>query len=76
MRIVKVVFGDETVVYLDNGEKLEGVIAVEACNSVEAGRVPSVKVEILMVQTAAVDTRGSGVCDACNREEIGCICKV
>jgi len=55
MRIAKVVFGDETVVYLDNGEKLEGVIAVEACNSVDGGRVPSVKIEIPMVPTPVRD---------------------
>lgn len=51
MRIAKVVFGQETVVYLDNGEKLEGVIAIE----VAGGCISSVKVEVLMTHRLEIE---------------------
>lgn len=69
MRIAKVVFGEETVVYLDNGEKLEDVIAIEVANSIDGGRIPSVKVEVLMTHRLLVD-----VCKVCAYHIDDCRC--
>lgn len=56
MRIVKAVVSadrKECAVYLDNGEKLEGVLAIEVHASVDAGATVKVEARLLVPREPA-----------------------